>query len=60
MAASEFIFGDASGMSFGQSLWLMGRPDVNVFFGLWDGRHLVTPPNGMSSIIKSSQSWNVV
>jgi hypothetical protein len=38
MAAAGFIFGDASGMGFGQSLWLMGCPDVNVFFGLWDGK----------------------
>jgi hypothetical protein len=32
------MFGDASGMGFGQSLWFMGRPDVDVFFGLWDER----------------------
>jgi hypothetical protein len=35
-AAAGFMFGDASGMGFGQSLWFMGRPDVDVFFGLWD------------------------
>ncbi|MCK7501268.1 MAG: hypothetical protein MZW92_72495 [Comamonadaceae bacterium] len=46
MAAAGFIFGDASGMGFGQSLWLMGRPDVNVFLGSGMGRHLATPPNG--------------
>jgi hypothetical protein len=38
MAAAGFISGDASGMGFGQSLWLMGCPNVNVFFGLWDGK----------------------
>jgi hypothetical protein len=38
MAAAGFTFGDASGMGFGQSLWLMGRPDVNIFFGIWDGK----------------------
>jgi hypothetical protein len=37
-AAAGFMFGDASGMGFGQSLWFMGRPDVDVFFGLWDER----------------------
>ena len=37
-AAAGFMFGDASGMGFGQSLWLMGRPDVDIFFGLWDGK----------------------
>jgi hypothetical protein len=36
MAATGVMFGDASGMGFGQSLWFMGRPDVDVFFGLWD------------------------
>jgi hypothetical protein len=35
-AAAGFMFGDASGMGFGQSLWFLGRPDVDVFFGLWD------------------------
>jgi hypothetical protein len=35
-AATGFMFGDASGMGFGQSLWFMGGPDVDVFFGLWD------------------------
>jgi hypothetical protein len=38
MAAAGFIFGDTSGTGFGQSLWLMGRPDINVFLGLWDGK----------------------
>jgi hypothetical protein len=38
MATAGFIFGNASGMGFGQSLWLMGSPDVNLFFGFWDGK----------------------
>jgi hypothetical protein len=38
MAAAGFISGDASGMDFGQSLWLIGRPNVNMFIGLWDGK----------------------
>jgi hypothetical protein len=30
------MLGDASGVGFGQSLWFLGREDVNVFYGLWD------------------------
>lgn len=35
-AAAGFMFGDASGVGFGQSLWLLGAADVDVFYGLWD------------------------
>lgn len=35
-AAVAFIFGDASGAGFGQSLWLLGEDDVDVFYGTWD------------------------
>jgi hypothetical protein len=35
-ATAGFMFGDASGVGFGQSLWLLGREDVDMFYGLWD------------------------
>lgn len=34
-ACAAFGFGDASGAGFGQSLWLMGEEDIDVFYGLW-------------------------
>jgi hypothetical protein len=55
MAAAGFIFGDASGMGFGQSLWLTGRPDVNVFLGLWDGK-----ASGNSSKWREHEFYNQV
>jgi hypothetical protein len=35
-AAIGFMFGDASGVGFGQSLWFLHGEDVDVFYGLWD------------------------
>ena len=35
-AAVAFIYGDASGAGFGQSLWMLGVEDVDIFYGLWD------------------------
>ena len=34
-ACTIFTFGDASGVGFGQSLWLLGDNDIDVFYGLW-------------------------
>jgi len=34
-ACTGFAFGDASGVGFGQSLWLLGGDDIDVFYGLW-------------------------
>jgi hypothetical protein len=34
-ACTGFTFGDASGVGFGQSLWLLGGDDIDVFYGLW-------------------------
>jgi hypothetical protein len=31
-----FMYGDVSGAGFGQSLWLLGAEEVDVFYGLWD------------------------
>jgi hypothetical protein len=36
-AAAGFMFGDASGVGFGQSLWFLAQEDVDVFYGLWNG-----------------------
>jgi len=30
------MFGDTSGVGFGQSLWFLHGEDVDVFYGLWD------------------------
>jgi hypothetical protein len=35
-AAAGFMFGDASGVGFGQSLWFLAQKDVDVFYGLWN------------------------
>lgn len=35
-AAVIFTFGDASGAGFGQSYWVLGKEDVDVFYGIWD------------------------
>jgi hypothetical protein len=35
-AAAGFMFGDVSGVGFGQSLWFPGGDDVDVFYGLWN------------------------
>jgi hypothetical protein len=35
-ASTGFAFGDASGAGFGQSLWLLGTDEVDVFYGLWE------------------------
>jgi hypothetical protein len=33
---TAFMFGDASGTGFGQSLWLLGGEEIDIFHGLWD------------------------
>jgi hypothetical protein len=35
-ASVAFIYGDALGAGFGQSLWLLRAEEVDVFYGLWD------------------------
>lgn len=35
-AAVIFTFGDASGAGFGQSYWVLGKEDVDIFYGIWD------------------------
>jgi hypothetical protein len=35
-ACVAFIFEDASGTGFGQSLWLLGGEEIDIFHGLWD------------------------
>jgi hypothetical protein len=35
MACTGFTFGDMCGVGFGQSLWLLGANNINVFYGLW-------------------------
>ena len=45
-ACAAFGFGDASGAGFGQSLWLMGEEDIDVFYGLWE-----------ADISKGSLNW---
>jgi hypothetical protein len=37
-AAACFMFGDASGVGFGQSLWFQAQEDVDVFYGLWNSK----------------------
>jgi hypothetical protein len=37
-AAAGFMFGDASGVGFRQSLWFLAQEDVNEFYGLWNGK----------------------
>jgi hypothetical protein len=37
-ATVAFMYGDASGAGFGQSLWLLGAEEVDVFYGIWDQR----------------------
>lgn len=36
MACAAFMFGDASGTGFRQSLWLLGGEEIDIFHGLWD------------------------
>ena len=35
MACTGFTFGDTCRVGFGQSLWLLGADDIDVFYGLW-------------------------
>jgi hypothetical protein len=38
MACAAFMFGDASGTGFGQSFWLLGGEEIDIFHGLWDDK----------------------
>lgn len=44
-ATVAFLFGDASGAGFGQSLWMLGEEDVDVFYGLWEPWAAARPSN---------------
>jgi hypothetical protein len=53
-AAAGFMFGDVLRVGFGQSLWFLGQEDVDLFYGLWNGKASGnTHPTGRNSTTKS-------